>query len=236
MKSVIGLMLLLMVFSSCKEENESNFILNGNIKGLKIGNVLLQKIQDSTLVTLDSIAMDGTSDFQLSTSLEEPQMLYLYLDVKDGSTYDDRIAFFAEDTIMSINSSLKNFEKDAIIEGSKNQDLLAVFNENNGKLNKQYTDLMKRSMTLSQKENPSSEEIESLNKDYDKYLKKRILYAISYASVNRDKEIAPYILLQEGFDANPKLLDSIYQLMPKKIQTSLYGNDLSELLKSLEDN
>lgn len=236
MKAVIGIFIALLVLSSCEQEKENGLIVNGTIKGLKVGNVLLQKAQDTAMITLDSIALDGSGDFTLTTAIDEPQLLYLYLDVKDGSIYDDRISFFAEDTVINITSTLESFEKDAVIKGSKNQDALNVFKENNNKLNIVYTDLVKRSMALNADENASTADIKALNVEYDKYLKKRILYAISYAGVHRDKEIAPYILLQEAFDANPKLLDSIYNLMPKKIQTSLYGKELSELLKDLKEN
>jgi hypothetical protein len=236
MKSYLLIITALVLLSSCKEEITDNLTINGKIDGLRVGTVLLQKIQDSAIVTLDSVALNGSSDFSLSTSIEEPQMLYLYLDVKDGSKYDDRLSFFAMDTIMTINTSLSNFEKDAVITGSKNQDILGVFNKNLGQLNKTYMELMKRSMTLQQEENPSPEAIQELDADYEKYLRKKIIYALNYSAVNKENEVAPYILLQEAFDANPILLDSIYNLMPKKIQTSLYGKELSELIKELKKN
>ncbi len=236
MKTIAAWALLLICLSSCTQntENRTGLIVQGTIDGLKVGNVLLQKVQDSALVTLDSVALDGESDFSLQAQLEEPQMLYLHLDIKDGAMYDDRIAFFAEDTVMTINSTLESFEEDAVIEGSKNQEVLSVFTENTDKLDKTYTELMKRSMELSKQENPSTSDIELLNNDYEKYLRKRILYAISYASLHADKEVSPYILLKEGFDANPILLDSVYNMMPKKIQTSLYGKDLAELIAELK--
>ncbi|SCX86965.1 protein of unknown function [Nonlabens sp. Hel1_33_55] len=236
MRATLILFLSLLILSSCEQETQNRFAVQGTIKGLKVGSVLLQKVQDSTLITLDSVALDGSSDFKLTYDLTEPEFLYLYLDVKDGSKYDDRIGFFAEDTIMTINSNLQSFEEDAEVLGSKNQLLLATFKENTSKLDAVYTDLMKRSMELSTEENPSAIEIESLNADYDKYLRKRILYALNYASVHKDNEVAPFILLQEGFDANPKLVDSIYNMMPKKIQTSLYGKNLSEMIKKAKLN
>jgi hypothetical protein len=224
------------ILTSCQEESPNeNLVINGRVEGLKVGNVLLQKSQDTSLITLDSISLDGQSDFTLRATIEEPQLLFLYLDVKDGSKYDDRIAFFAEDTIMSIHTTLRNFEDDAVITGSKNQEALAVFNENKKKLNQVYTELMKRSMLLNQEEDPSQEDIDALNTDYEKYLNKKVLYALNYASFHKDKEVAPFILLQDAFDANPVLLDSIYNLMPKKIQTSLYGKELSEWIENRED-
>ncbi|KQC34405.1 hypothetical protein AAU57_14445 [Nonlabens sp. YIK11] len=236
MRSTLILFVSILMLSSCEPETQNNFAVQGTIKGLKVGTIALQKVQDSTLITLDSVVLDGQSDYRLTYNLEEPELLYLYLDVKDGSKYDDRIAFFAEDTIMTINSNLKNYEKDAVISGSKNQELLEAFKANTSKLDLVYTDLMRRSMELSKVEDPATADIEALNTEYDKYLRKRILYALNYASVHKENEVAPFILLQEGFDANPKLLDSIYMMMPKKIQTSLYGKDLSEMIQKAKLN
>ncbi|WP_194850869.1 DUF4369 domain-containing protein [Nonlabens antarcticus] len=235
MRTCIYIILSLIIFSSCTEDTSNNLTINGNVKGLKVGKLILQKIQDSVLVNLDSVQIDGDGKFSLTTFIEEPQILYLYLDKKDGTVYDDRLTFFAQDTIMSINTTLEKFENDAVITGSKNQEILNVFNGNIEKLNQTYTELMKRSMTLQQQESPSQEDIEQLDVDYDKYLRKRVLYALSFATVNKDKEVAPYILVQEGFDTNPELLDSVYNQMPKKIQTSLYGKELSELIKDLKE-
>jgi hypothetical protein len=53
---------------------------------------------------------------------------------------------------------------------------------------------------------------------------------MNYANSYRDTELAVYLLLQETEGANPKIIDSIYKMMPKKIQTSLYGKELSEFL------
>ncbi|PRP67252.1 DUF4369 domain-containing protein [Nonlabens agnitus] len=236
MRSTLILFVSILMLSSCEPETQNNFVVQGTIEGLKVGTIALQKVQDSTLITLDSVVLDGQSDYKLTYSLEEPELLYLYLDVKDGSKYDDRIAFFAEDTIMTINSNLKNYEKDAVISGSKNQELLEAFKANTSKLNLVYTDLMRRSMELSKVEDPATADIEALNTEYDKYLRKRILYALNYASVHKENEVAPFILLQEGFDANPKLLDSIYNMMPKKIQTSFYGKGLSEMIQKAKLN
>lgn len=234
MKSFITVLFILLLVASCTEDSSNNLVINGNVKGLKVGKLILQKLQDSALVNLDSVQLDGSSSFSLTAQIDEPQVLYLYLDVKDGTAYDDRLTFFAQDTVMTINTTLKKFENDAVITGSKNQDALKEFNKNLNRLNETYTDLMKRSMTLQQQESPLQSDIDQLDVDYDKYLRKRVLYALSYSTFHKDKEVAPYILLQEGFDANPKLLDSVYNMMPKKIQTSLYGKELSELIKDLK--
>jgi hypothetical protein len=77
---------------------------------------------------------------------------------------------------------------------------------------------------------------DSINTAYDKYLRKKVLYAINYAQLHKEKEVSPYILVSEASEANPILLDSVYQKMPKKIQTTVYGKQLSELIKSYKSN
>ena len=239
MKNLIYLLTIVLAISSCGSDNKStgNLTINGSIEGLRVGKVLLQKIEDSTLHTVDSVSLNGESSFTLSGIIDEPQIMYLHLDIKDGTEYDDRLIFFAEDTVMTLYSKLNNFEKEAVITGSKNQEILSEYNGNKSKLNQVYTELIKRSMLIDNDEKATPEEIERLNEDYDKYLRKKVLYAVNFAQRFKDKEVAPYILITDAFDANPILLDSTFQKMPKKIQTSRYGKQLSELIeKSKEEN
>ncbi len=238
MKNSILLLIILGILSSCNSDREiDNYVtLKGDIAGLKVGTVLLQRVQDSILVTLDSVQLDGSSQFTLKALLDEPQLVYLHLDVKDGAKYDDRVSIFAEDTVLTISSSLKSFEKDIKVSGSKNNDILDEYKVNKKKLDEVYTELVKRSITMNQQENASQADIEKLDADYEKYLRKSVLYALNYAERFKDKEVAPYIILTDAFDANPKLLEQVFDKMPKKIQTSLYGKQLSGLIETSKKN
>ncbi|MGB5981232.1 MAG: DUF4369 domain-containing protein [Nonlabens sp.] len=233
MKKTFSLLTIIILISSCGSDNgvDGTVTVNGNIDGLKVGTVLLQRLDDTVLTTLDSVALDGSSEFSLSGTLDEPQIMYIHLDVKDGSKYDDRFMFFAEDTVLTLQSKLEDFENEVVISGSENHDILTEFNVNKKRLNEVYTELVKRSMIISAKENPDPVELEKLDSDYEKYLRKKVLYAINFAQRFKDKEVAPYILVSEAFDANPILLDSSFHKMPKKIQTSRYGKQLSELIE-----
>jgi hypothetical protein len=235
MKKAFFLIIAISIIASCSESNSSNFSLSGNIDGIKVGKIYLQQLQDSVLVDVDSAFFDGNSDFNLKAEIDQPEIMYLHLDVKDGTEFNDRFLFFAEDTMMTIQSSLKRFEKDATITGSKNQDIYTVFKQNNERLNNVYTDIVKRSMSLTD-ETRTQEVTDSINTAYDNYLRKKVLYAINYAQLHKDKEIAPYILVSEASEANPALLDSVFQKMPKKIQTTVYGKQLSELIEKSKSN
>ncbi|MFT4838617.1 MAG: hypothetical protein ACJAWA_001372 [Nonlabens sp.] len=235
MKKLLFLLIGLTFMSSCNDSNSNNFSVSGTVDGIKVGKIYLQRLQDSILIDVDSALFDGNSNYTLMTDLDQTEIMYLHLDVKDGTELNDRLLFFAEDTTMTINSSWDKFVKDAVISGSKNQDIYTVYKKNSDRLNKVYTDLAKRSMSLTD-ETRTVAISDSINTAYDKYLRKKVLYAINYAQLHKEKEVSPYILVSEASEANPILLDSVYQKMPKKIQTTVYGKQLSELIKSYKSN
>ena len=235
MKKVLFLLIGLTFMSSCSNSNSNNFSVSGTVDGIKVGKIYLQRLQDSILVDVDSALFNGNSNYTLMTDLDQTEIMYLHLDVKDGTEFNDKLLFFAEDTTMTINSSWDKFAKDAVISGSKNQDIYTVYKKNSDRLNKVYTDLVIRSLSLTD-ETRTLAISDSINTAYDKYLRKKVLYAINYAQLHKEKEVAPYILVSEAGEANPILLDSVYQKMPKKIQTTVYGKQLSELIKSYKSN
>ncbi|HNU58893.1 MAG TPA: DUF4369 domain-containing protein, partial [Aquaticitalea sp.] len=121
-KSLIYLLVVLL--SGCAKD-QSNFTLKGNIKGLKKGTVYLQMLKDSGLVTIDSLVINGNPAFELSTALESPQMLYLKLHKYDNE--DHIVSFFADNGTTELTTSVKNFELDTKIKGSKQQQKLEEY-------------------------------------------------------------------------------------------------------------
>ncbi|WP_316931603.1 DUF4369 domain-containing protein [Flavimarina sp. Hel_I_48] len=127
---------------SCNNSND--FFITGNVSGLKKGKLYLQQVDDTTLITLDSVEINGDPEFAFEARIKEPQVLYINLDKKDGSDYDDRILFFAEPGEMTLTTSLKNFERQAAITGSENQLKLDEYQKMIIKFNGQNLDLIKK--------------------------------------------------------------------------------------------
>ena len=93
MNKILTLLAVLFLLISCST-NENKMTLTGNVKGLKKGTLLLQKIEDSLLVTIDSVSVNGNSSFSFSETVLEPEVYYLYVRLENGFLNDDRIAFF----------------------------------------------------------------------------------------------------------------------------------------------
>jgi len=228
MKKPALLLIILISIFSCSEK-ESNLTVSGEIKGLKKGTLYLQKIEDTSLVNIDSVVVDGDPLFTMETYLESPQIMYLYLQKVDNNTYDDRITFFADEGQVTINTKLEKFETSAQVTGSVNQEKLMEYRKMISRFNDQNLDLIKASFEAEKAEN--EEELMEIDRKYDKLLKRKYLYTVNFAINNKEHEIAPYLALSEVFDANIKYLDTIYNSLAPKVKKSKYGKELKDFLK-----
>ncbi|RKS53851.1 uncharacterized protein DUF4369 [Gillisia mitskevichiae] len=233
MKKISFLLLIIMSITACSDK-ENNLFIKGHIKGLKKGTIYLQKIEDTLLVNVDSVMIDGDANFELGDYIESPQIMYLFLDKVDNTVYNDRIDFFAEAGEVTINTTLKNFEVDAKVVGSTNQEKLMDYKKMMGRFNDKNLELIQKNFEAQRDEN--EELILSTNQDFDRLLKRRYLFTVNYAVNNKDLEIAPYLALSEVFDANIKYLDTIYSSLTPEVKKSKYGKDLKSFLKERRKN
>ncbi|WP_084221579.1 DUF4369 domain-containing protein [Winogradskyella sp. PG-2] len=231
LNKALSLIFILLILVSCGKEKEANFTLKGSVKGLKKGIVYLQKNGDSTsIIDLDSMVITGQPEFTLKTNIDEPILLYLKLFKNDGEEH--YIPFFADKGLTEINTSLKNFNFDAKIIGSKQQVLLDEYTGIMSKFNNQNLELIEANF-LAQKAKDSITS-DSLNIQSQKLLKRKYSYSIQFALNNNDSEIAPYLALYELPAANPIYIDSVYNGLTDSIKKSFYGKKLNEYINSRE--
>ena len=227
LNKVLSLIILALIVVSCGNDKEANFTLKGKIKGLKKGVVYLQKNGDSTsIIDLDSMVVTGQPEFTLQTNIDEPILLYLKLYKNDG--LEHYIPFFADKGVTEINTTLKNFNFDTKITGSKQQKLLDDYTVIMSQFNFQNLELIKADF-LAQKANDSIA-LDSITKRSKSLLQRKYSYTIQFAMNNKDSEIAPYLALYEIPSANPIYIDSIYNGLTDPIKNSLYGKKLSDVI------
>lgn len=225
MKYIFVVLIALSLFS-CGKEAQHDFTLKGYVKGLKKGTVYLQKQQDSIMVTLDSLTINGEPNFELHTNLTEPEVLFLKLD-KNG-TEEGTVVFFADKGITEVNSTLKNFNFNSTIKGSKQQAVLDEYLVMMSKFNDKNLDMIKESLQ-SQKANDSSK-TETLRTDFDRLLKQKYLYTINFAVNHPDSEVSPYLAISEVPNTSINFLQQIYDALNDDIKSSKYGVDLKEFI------
>ena len=232
MKKILLVALTMITFISCqKKENVdgANLHIIGNIEGLGQGKLYIQKIQDSTLVVLDSIQIKGESNFESHIQLESPEMLFLFLDRGQTNSIDNSLPFFAEPGTITIETTLKEFFASAKITGSKNQDLLVEYNKINSRFNEENLNLIEK--RLKNKKNPNAKTTDSIEAAYQKLLIRKYRYTANYAVTHSEYEIAPYLALSEIANITIPYLDTIQKSMKPKVAQSKYGKMLTQYVK-----
>lgn len=225
-KSVVLFLSTLFLFSCAEKKSEKNFVLTGNIKGLKKGTLYIQRIKDTALVAIDTINISGDSHFTSEFNLDSPEMLYLFLDRGVTNSLDNNIPFFAEQGKMNIETSLDFFTADAKITGSKNQELYEEYKKVMSRYIDQDLELVKKKLlALKEKKN---DEIPKIDQQQESILKRKYLYTTNFAVNHKDYEVSPYVALAEIYDVNLKYLDTIQKSMSPKVAKSLYGKKLTE--------
>jgi len=229
MKQFLYALASLLLVVSCASETANTMTVNGTIKGLKKGTLYLQHVPDTVLVTVDSLDIRGDGNFTFKTELESPELFYLYLDKKDNNDINDRISFFAEPGLITINTTWNTFDTNAKITGSKSQEKLEEYLKFMSKSNLRGLELMQ--MASNQDERFSQQELDSIELLYTKSIQRNYIYAINFAINNKDSYIAPYIALKEIPEANIKYLDSIAAVLTTEVSNSKYGKELQAFVQ-----
>ena len=229
MRKSIIVLLSIVVFASCSEKKSTkNFVLTGDIKGLKKGTLYIQRINDTVLVAIDTIKINGDSHFTSEFDLQSPEMLYLFLDRGVSNSVDNNISFFAEKGKMDIETSLDFFTADVKITGSKNQALYDEYKKVVSRFVDQDLDLIEKRINAL-KDN-KIEEAARIEEEQKGILKRKYLYTTNFAVNHGDYEVAPYVALAEIYDINLKYMDTIQKSMTPKVAKSLYGKKLTDFI------
>ncbi len=215
-------MFALFIIAACGEKkSDKNLELTGNIAGLKEGKLYIKRIVDTSLITIDSIKIDGDSHFQSSIDIESPEMLYLFLDRGTSNSLDNSLMFFAEPGKMNIETDLESFYAKAKITGSKNQELYDGYKKIIARFNDDELNLTEAKFNAIKSNN--QKKLDSIKALQDAIIKRKYLYAVNFAISNKDYEVAPYIVLSNISDVSFKYLDTIQKSITPKVEKSMYG-------------
>lgn len=231
-KTILALVALTSIIACTKNESKTNLHLTGNVVGLKKGTLYIQRLKDTTLITVDSIKIEGDSKFETNITLESPEMFYLSLNRGVSNSLDNNLLFFAEPGNINIETNLDSFLYGAKVTGSVNHDLYEEF----VKINSQFKD---ENLTIIEQKFKATKfnnikRLDSLKTKEESNIKRRYLYATNFAVNHKDHEVAPYIALSEIYDINIKFLDTIQKSMTPKVAQSFYGKKLTKFVNEIK--
>ena len=228
MKKIIAVLAFSILVFSCSSKKEGNMLIQGTIKGLKKGTLYLQKMQDTVLVSIDSVALLGTEKFTLTDNVDSPVLYFLTF---DGNTTNKRILFFGEKGIITINDNVEKFGFNPEISGSKNQALLEKYLVIDKKFQNQRLEFIKKNFDAKKENNEAL--LEQLAIDYQKMERRRVLYATNFAMTNPENEASAYIALTLN-NASVKMLDTINSSLTEKVKNSVYGKELQKYISDIK--
>ncbi|MDC8004514.1 DUF4369 domain-containing protein [Aureisphaera galaxeae] len=229
MKYFLSIPLLCLLLSSCGGTVENQMTLTGEIKGLKKGSLYLQKLEDTLFISLDSMEVDGNSQFEFSAQVDSPEIHYLTLTFADSSNTVKRIPFFAEAKAMTVATDLNQYEIEASVNGSTNHEKLEQYLTLLERYQNKKLDLIEQGLNALKEGNDSL--VNVIQTQQEKLLMSRYLATVNYALNQAEYEVAPYLMLTEAYDANIKYLDTIYGALSPKIKDSKYGKELESFIQ-----
>ena len=226
MKRLLLSLSAIALLASCNSTSE-NTEVTISINGLKKGTVYLQKITEAGLINLDSVESNGKETLNLRLNLNHPELIYAYLDKADGSTFNDRLAIFAEPGEIHISTSLTNFENDAVIKAGEEHEAFKNLQEMLSRFNKKDFELMQ----LAQTDRVNDDRfVDSIVNQSNSNNIKRYQFIANYALSNPNKYVSAYLVTSEGEELNPKWKDSIFNNFSEAIKKSTYGQQLNSQL------
>jgi hypothetical protein len=230
MKKIIAVLVVSIMLLACSSEKDGNMVVEGNIKGLKKGTLYLQKMNDTAIVSIDSVDVFGDGNFKLTDNVISPEMYYLTF---KGNTADKRILFFGNKGTITINDNIDTFGFDTEITGSENQLVFNKFTKINDQFKNQRLQFIKKEFDAVKSKNLDS--IEKVKTDFNRMIRRKYLFTTNFALTNSDSEAAPYIALTELYDANIKLLDTINKSLSIEVKKSTYGKRLDQYITEVKD-
>jgi hypothetical protein len=229
MKKIIAIVALSLLVIACNSKKEGNMTVQGTIKGLKKGTLYLQKMQDTILVSVDSIALLGNEKFTLTDNVYSPVLYYLTF---DGNTTNKRILFFGEKGTITINDKVDKFGFNPEISGSKNQTILDQYTKIRKRFQNERLEFIKKDFDAKKANDEAS--VIQLEKDYKKLTRRKVLFTTNFAITNANTVVAPYIALTEMYDASLKMLDTVNNSLSDKVKKSDYGKRLQEYVDNIK--
>ena len=170
MKKIITGIVFAILIVACATEKEGNMVVQGKIEGLKKGTLYLQKMKDTVLISVDSVAILGDNTYRLVDNIDAPELFFLTF---EGSNAKERILFFGEEGVITINDKIEKFGLSPEISGSKNQVVLDKFNKINRRFVNQRLDFIQKDFEA--KKSGDEAVMKKLDADYNKLTRRRVL-------------------------------------------------------------
>ncbi len=227
MKKILFALSIIGILSSCQEKKDSNFVIKGKLDGMRKGMVYLKNEVNGNLVTIDSIFLKGTEEFEFEGNIESPEVFYLNTSRRNSPN----LPVFVEKSEITVDADVKDLLS-ANIKGSKNQELLDQFNKIMGRFNMRKNELYVKSLQANAKKHFKT--LSSISSQYRSNEIRKTRYILNFAVSNASYDVSPYIALNYLSSSDIVVLDTINKSMTPEVKNGKYGKELNQLVTQLK--
>ncbi|MFN4027501.1 MULTISPECIES: DUF4369 domain-containing protein [Flavobacterium] len=237
MKKVILLVASAVVMFSCKNLAEGEYIISGNVKGMKTGLVYLEKQGPMGMgfVAIDTVKIED-GKFEIKGKTTEPEIHFIHVDKVDG-----KLPLVLEGGEIDIQ-----FDKDSLVKskisGTYNNDEFTKFNEESDKIQKRLKskilDFQQRNKMAIENAQKSNDTVamNKLRAEYELIQKDITDYTFGYPKTHPKSFIS--VLILQMMVNNPKFttkeIETIYNSFDESLKKTKPGKSIKENLDALK--
>lgn len=228
MKKILTILLIGLLLASCKKENRTDFVINGNAEGVYNGiRVYLKNIsEEGREVYLDTaIVMDGK--FTLKGSVDEPSVHFISVDGTQGNAI-----IMLENSEIDVELNKENL-LESKVSGSESHEGYVAFEEGIKKIREDGREIMVHYRQVKMPE--EADKRDSLSKELEKVSIRLANHPLDFVKENNDIYFSLNLI---GLEANKpkfevaKFMEAFENLTPN-LKESPKGKEVKQKLDKL---
>jgi peroxiredoxin len=227
MKRIIYAVIAITLMVSCTMQPK--YKIEGNIAGLNSGSAVLQKVVDSKLVTVDSVAVEEGA-FAFKGTVEQAEYFVItFADTLEG------IQLFLDNTDITIEANIESII-DAVVTGSELTTSFNSFNEEFIIFGTQMKALYQEYIQINMS-GGDAERLKAIEEEYTAIENQQKEYINTFLANNSKSLISPFIALNYG-NAKYKNLEELEELVAmfgEEVADSKYLVEINERITSLKN-
>jgi hypothetical protein len=237
MKKVILLVASAVAMFSCNNLAEGEYIISGNVKGMKTGLIFLEKQSPMGMgfVAIDTVKIED-GKFEIKGKTTEPEIHFIQVDKVEG-----KLPLILEGGEIEVA-----FDKDSIVKskitGTYNNEEFTKFNEESDKIQKKLktkiADFQQRNKLAIENAQKSNDTVamNKLRTEYDLIQKEITDYTFNYPKTHPKSFISVLILqmMANNTKFTTKEVETIYNSFDENLKKTKPGKAIKENLDALK--
>lgn len=223
MKKFVFLFVLGVLVAACGS-NTNEYNVTGTIEGVSEGQAVLQKIESTGPVAVDSTQiLDG--QFSFSGSVEYPELYLVFIDDNQMP-----VAFFLEQGNIEISANVDSMQA-AEVQGSELNEKFEKFNDE--------VPSRERSQELQEafmaaREGGDQEQMQELAQEYQTIMQEQQQYFKDFVHANNDNAVGAFLAMNMANGMEPSELDELIASFEENIPNHPYVEELKSMQESMQ--